>query len=162
FVNPGVGGGRIYVGNREGKVMAFGAPVTVLLTGPPTEFPATTIGSSSEKTTTLTAQTSVTVNQLISSNSQFTVGTSSPPLPATLSAGQTIQVPLKFTPTQTGTVAGTLTAETAKGPQYFSMTGTGQSAGPQLQTTPSIIAFGGVTAGSESSSSATFSNIGSA
>ena len=42
------------------------------------------------------------------------------------------------------------------------MTGTGQSAGPQLQTTPSIIAFGGVTAGSESSSSATFSNIGSA
>jgi hypothetical protein len=162
FSNPGVGENRIYVGNREGKVMAFGAPVTAPLTGPTTEFPTTTIGTSSERTTTLTAKTSVTVNKLTSSNSQFSVGTTSPPLPATLSAGQTIQVPLKFTPTQTGTVAATLTAETTQGPASFSMSGTGQSSGAQLQTTPSIIAFGGVTVGSESSGSATFSNVGNA
>jgi hypothetical protein len=162
FNPPGVGENRIYVGNREGKVLAFGAPVTNPLTGPTTEFPTTTIGASSEKTATLTAKTSVTVTKLTSSNSQFTVGTTSPALPATLSAGQTIQVPLKFTPTQTGTVAGTLTAETSEGPATFSMNGTGQSAGAQLQTSPSIIAFGGVTSGSESSSSATFSNVGNA
>jgi iron transport multicopper oxidase len=162
FVLPGVGENRIYVGNREGKVMAFGAPVSAPLTGPPTEFPTTTIGSSSEKTTTLTATTSVTVNKLTSSNAQFTVGATSPPLPATLSANQTIQVPLTFKPTQVGTVAATLTAETNQGPASFSMAGTGQSSAAQLQTTPSIIAFGGVTTGSESSSSATFSNVGSA
>jgi hypothetical protein len=162
FNPPGVGENRIYVGNREGKVIAFGAPVTDPLTGPTTEFPATTIDTSSETTTTLTAKTAVTVKAVTSSNSQFTVGASTPSLPATLSAGQTIQVPIKFTPTQTGTVAGTLTAETSAGPATFSMNGTGQSSGAQLQSSPDIIAFGGVTNGSESSSSATFSNVGSA
>ena len=43
--------------------MAFGAPVTAPLTGPTTEFPTTTIGTSSERTTTLTAKTSVTTNK---------------------------------------------------------------------------------------------------
>jgi hypothetical protein len=162
FVLPGVGENRIYVGNREDKVMAFGAPVNAPLTGSPTEFPTTTIGSSSGKTTTLTATTSVEVKTLTSSNSQFTVGTTSPPLPAKLAANQTIKVPLTFKPTQTGTVAATLTAETSQGPASFSMSGTGQSAGAQLQTTPEIIAYGGVTVGSESSGSATFTNIGSA
>ncbi|MEA2207582.1 MAG: hypothetical protein QOF54_59, partial [Solirubrobacteraceae bacterium] len=162
FATPGVGGGRIYVGNREGKVFGFGAPVTAPLTGPATEFPTTTIGASSEKTVTLTAKASLTVNKLTSSNSQFTVTGTTPALPATLSTGQTIQVGVKFTPTQTGTVGGALTAETSQGTASFSLSGTGQASGPDLSTSPPTIAFGGIAVGETSSGSATFSNVGSA
>ena len=160
FATPGVGAGRIYVGTRDSKVLGFGSPVTPPLTGSSTDFPTTTIGSSSEKTLTLTATNTLTVTKLTSSNSQFSVGTTSPPLPAPLSAGQTIQVPLTFKPTQTGPIGGTLTAETSQGSTSFAMSGAGQAAVAQISTSPRIIAFGGVTVGSHSSGTATFSNVG--
>jgi hypothetical protein len=162
FATPGVGGGRIYVGNREGKVIGFGAPVSAPLTGPATEFPTTTTGASSEKTVTLTASGSVTVSKLSSTSSQFSVTSTTPALPATLSSGQTVQVGVKFTPTQTGPVGGALTAETSKGTASFSLSGTGQASGADLSTSPPTIAFGGVAVGETSSGSATFSNLGSA
>jgi len=52
YSTPGIGGGRLYVGNREGKVLAFGSPVTAPIVGPATSFAATTIGSSMQKTLT--------------------------------------------------------------------------------------------------------------
>jgi iron transport multicopper oxidase len=163
FAMPGAGANRIYVGTRDEKVLGFGSPVTAPLTGPATtEFPTTTIGSSSEKTLTLTAASSLTVNKLTSSSSQYVVGTTSPPLPAALSAGQTIQVPLKFTPTRAGLIASTLTAETTQGPASFSLSGEGRASGAQLSTSPSIISYGGVAVGTSSSGTATFSNVGSA
>ncbi len=162
FATPGVGAGRLYVGTRDSKVLAFGAPVNAPLTGSTTDFPTTTIGSSSEKTLTLTATGTATVTKLTTDSSQFTVGSPTPALPAQLTAGQTIQVPLKFTPTQTGPVGGTLTAETSQGPASFALSGTGQAATPQLAVSPGVLAFGGVTVGSHSSGSATFSNVGNA
>jgi hypothetical protein len=162
FATPGVGGGRIYVGNREGKVLGFGAPVTAPLTGPATEFPTTTIGTSSERTVTLTAKATVTINKLTSSSSQFSVTSTAPALPATLTSGQTIQVGVKFTPTQTGPIGGALIAETSQGTASFSLSGTGQASGPDLSTSPPTIAFGGVAVGETSSGSSTFSNVGSA
>jgi hypothetical protein len=162
FATPGVGGGRIYVGNREGKVIGFGAPVTAPLTGPATEFPTTTLGTSSEKTVTLTASAGLTVNKVTSTSSQFSVTSTTPALPATLSSGQTIQVGVKFTPTQTGPVGGALSAETSQGSASFSLSGTGQASGADLTTSPPTIAFGGIAVGETSSGSATFSNAGSA
>jgi hypothetical protein len=162
FATPGVGAGRLYVGTRDSKVLAFGAPVNAPLTGSTTDFPTTTIGGSSEKTLTLTATGTATVTKLTTDSSQFTVGSPTPALPAQLTAGQTIQVPLKFTPTQTGPVGGTLTAETSQGPASFALSGTGQAATPQLSVSPGVLAFGGVTVGSHSSGSATFSNVGNA
>jgi hypothetical protein len=162
FATPGVGAGRIYVGTREGKVLAYGSPVTAPLTGPATTFPTTTVGQSSQQSATLTATTALTVTKLASSSSQFVVGTPTPALPAQLSAGQTINVPLTFMPTQTGLIGGTLTAETTQGSASFSMSGTGQSAGPQLQTNPGLVNFGGAGVGGHLTGTATFSNIGSA
>jgi iron transport multicopper oxidase len=162
FATPGVGPARIYVGNREGKVFGFGAPVTPILTGSATSFPNTTIGSSSEKTLTLTATNTVTITKLASSSSQFIVGTPTPPLPATLSAGQKIQIPLTFKPTQAGLAGGTLTAETNQGNVPFSMSGTGQSATAQLATSPAVLSFGGVAVGGKASGIATFKNVGGA
>ncbi|TMK23936.1 MAG: choice-of-anchor D domain-containing protein, partial [Actinobacteria bacterium] len=162
FAVPGVGAGRVYVGNREGKVLAFGSPVTPALTGSATSFPTTTEGSSSQKTLTLTATTSLTVNKVTPSSSQFTVATTTPPLPAALTAGQTIQVPLTFKPTQTGPVGATLAVETTQGTVSFSLSGTGQAASAQLAVNPVLVAFGGTAVGGELSGTATFSNVGAA
>jgi hypothetical protein len=162
FAMPGVGAGRIYVGNREGKVFGFGSPVTPVLSGHATSFPTTTIGSESKATATLTANSALTVQNLTSSSSQFILGTPSPALPAALGAGQSIQVPVTFKPTQTGLVGGTLSAETDHGSVSYSLSGTGQSAAAQLQSTPTVLSFGGTSVGGKLSATATFRNVGGA
>ncbi|HEV7529977.1 MAG TPA: choice-of-anchor D domain-containing protein, partial [Solirubrobacteraceae bacterium] len=162
FAIPGVGAGRVYVGTRDGKVLGFGSPVTPLLTGPATSFATTTIGASSQKTLTLTATNTLTLSGLTSSSSQFQIATPSPALPAQLTAGQTIQIPVTFTPTQTGLIGATLSAETNQGTVSFAMSGTGQSAAAQLTTTPAVLSFGGTTVGGHLSGAATFRNVGGA
>ena len=162
FAIPGVGAGRLYVGTRDGKVLGFGSPVTAILTGPTTEFPTTTISTSSQQTLTLTATNAVTITGLKSSSSQFSVGTPPPTLPAQLSAGQTIKIPLQFTPTQTGLIGGTLEVETDHGTVSFALSGTGQSATAQLTSSPRVVSFGGTAVGEHLTSVATFSNVGAA
>jgi iron transport multicopper oxidase len=162
FATPGVGAGRVYVGTRDGKVLAFGSPVTPLLTGSATNFPATTIGSSSQKTVTLTATNTLTLSGLKSSSSQYQVGSPTPTLPAQLTAGQKIQVPVTFKPTQTGLVGASLTAETSSGTVSFALSGTGQAASAQLEVTPAVLSFGGTTVGGHLSAAATFRNVGAA
>ncbi|HEX7609074.1 MAG TPA: choice-of-anchor D domain-containing protein, partial [Solirubrobacteraceae bacterium] len=162
FALPGVGAGRLYVGTRDGKVLGFGSPVTPLLTGSATSFPTTNLSNSVQRTLTLTATNALTLTKLTSSSSQFTIGTPTPALPATLSAGQTIQIPITFTPTQTGLIGGTLTAETNQGSVALAMSGTGQAANAQLETTPPVVSFGGTTVGGHLSGAATFRNVGGA
>jgi Bacterial lectin/PQQ-like domain/Abnormal spindle-like microcephaly-assoc'd, ASPM-SPD-2-Hydin len=162
YSTPGVGAGKLFVGNREGKVMAFGSPVTPVLSGPATSFPTTTIGSSAQKTLTLTANSAVTITKLSSSSAQYTVGTPSIALPAKLVAGQTIQVPLTFTPAEAGLVGGNLTAETSGGNVSFAFSGMGQTASAQLTNTPPLVTFGGTAVGGHLSGTATFRNIGGA
>ena len=112
---PGVGDGRLYVGTRDGSVIAFGAPVSQALTGPAVTLPPTSIGSTSDGTLTLTAQTSVTLQSLSSNSAEFTLGTPSQTLPATLTAGQTISVPVTFAPSETGIVGGEVEATLGDG-----------------------------------------------
>ncbi len=162
FAMPGVGAGRIYVGNREGKVFGFGSPVTPALSGHATSFPTTTLGQESERTVTLTANTALTVQKLTSSSTQFVLGKPTPALPASLGAGQTIQVPITFHPAESGLVGGTLTVETDHGSSTFSLSGTGQSAAAQLQSNPPVVSFGGTSVGGHLSSTATFRNVGGA
>jgi len=162
FATPGVGAGRLYVGNREGKVIAFGSPVTPALSGPSTAFGTTTIGSGSQRTVTLTANTALNVTKLTSSSSQFALGASTPAVPASLGAGQTLQVPVTFSPTQTGLIGATLTAETDHGTLSFSLQGTGQAAVAQVEASPKVLSFGGTTVGGHLSAAATFRNVGGA
>jgi hypothetical protein len=163
FNLPGVGAGRLYVGTRDGHVLGFGSPVTPVLTGSAVAFPTTTVGSTSQMTATLTATDALTVSSLRSSSSQFTIGTPTPALPATRAAGQTIQVPITFAPTQTGPVGGTLTATTSTGRTAdFALSGNGQAAAAQLEVTPPLVSFGGTAVGGHLSGSATFKNVGSA
>ncbi len=161
FAIPGVGAGRLYVGTRDGHVLAFGSPVTPVLSGPATAFGTTTVGESAQKTLTLTATEPLTLSSLGSSSSQFTLGTPSAPLPAALSTGQTISVPITFTPTATGPLGATLTATTSTGATAtFALSGVGQAAAAKLEATPPLVTFGGTTVGGELSAGATFRNVG--
>jgi hypothetical protein len=161
FALPGVGAGRLYVGTRDGHVLGFGSPVTPVLSGPATAFGTTTVGSSTQKTVTLTATEGLTLTSLSSSSAQFALGSTSPALPATLPAGQTIQVPVTFEPTATGPLGATLTATTSTGKTAtFSLAGSGQAASAKLEATPSLVTFGGTTVGGHLSGSATFRNVG--
>ena len=162
FGTPGVGANKLFVGNREGKVFAFGSPVTPALSGPSTSYPTTTLGQGSEKTITLTANSAVTVNGVSTGNSQFIVGTTKPALPAGIGAGQTLQVPVTFKPTKAGLQATTLTAETSAGTFTFSLQGTGQPAEAKVEASPVVLSFGGTTVGGKLSSAATFRNVGGA
>ncbi len=162
FAMPGVGLGRIYVGTRDGHVLGFGSPVTPALTGSATEFPTTTVETSSEKTVTLTATEHVTVTKLTSTSTQFVIGTSSPPLPATLEPGHTIKVPVTFTPTGSGPQGATLTATTSTGKTLpFSLSGTGQISGPKIEAEPKVVTFGGTTLGAKLPAAARVKNVGS-
>ncbi len=157
---PGVGAGRLYVGTRDGHVLGFGSPVQQPLTGSGLTFPATTIGNSSQKTLTLTANKNLTISSLGSSSTQFTLGTPSRTLPATLAAGQTISVPVTFTPTQTGVIGGQINASTDAGNESFPVSGTGQVAAAQLAVSPPLLSLGGTSTGGHLSGTVTFSNVG--
>ncbi len=162
FATPGVGANKLFVGNREGKVFAFGSPVTPPLSGPSTSFPTTTIGQTNEKTITLTANSSLTVNSVSTGNAQFLLGTTKPGLPASVGAGQTLQVPVTFKPTAAGLQAATLTVETSAGTISFSLQGTGQTAEAKVEASPTVLSFGGTTVGGKLSAAATFRNVGGA
>ena len=157
---PGVGAGRLYVGTRDGKVLGFGSPVTQPLSGSGLSFPRTTIGSSDQMTLTLTADSDLTLSSLGSSSGQFTLGTPSRSLPATLGTGQKISVPVTFSPTQTGLLGGQVNAETDAGDVSFAVSGTGQNAAAELQASTPIVSLGGTSVGGHLSGTATFSNVG--
>jgi hypothetical protein len=158
---PGVGAGRLYVGNREGKVIAFGSPVTPALTGSAVSFPTTTIGESSPGTATLTATESLTLNGLTSSSGQYALGTPSPALPAHLVAGQSISVPITFTPTAAGLISATLKATTAAGAEVtISLNGSGRQPDATLAVAPPVVSFGGTAVGGHLTETLTVSNDG--
>src|SRR6185312_7309768 len=88
FSVPATNNGRVYVGTRDGNLMAFGAPTTQALQGAAVGFGNVAVGSTGTATATLTATRAVTVSA-ISAASPFGVGTL-PTLPTTLAAGQTL------------------------------------------------------------------------
>ncbi len=132
------------------------------MSGPSTSYPTTTIGQSAEKTITLTANSALTVNGISTGSGQFIVGTAKPALPASLGAGQTLQVPVTFKPTGGGLQAATLTVETSTGTFTFSLQGTGQPAEAKIEASPAVLSFGGTSVGGKLSSAATFRNVGGA
>jgi hypothetical protein len=163
YSTPGVGAGRLYVGTRDGKVLGFGSPVASPLGGSGLSFPRTTIGSSNgPQTLTITANRSVTVNTLTSSDpSEFVLGPPSQTLPASLTTGEQITVPVTFSPNHTGPVGGQLTASTDAGDVSFSLSGTGQVNGPKLAASSRVLSLGGTSVGGHLSGSVLFSNVGS-
>jgi hypothetical protein len=160
FAVPGVGGGRIFVGTRDGRVLGFGAPVGAPISGPPVAFAATTVGETATLTLTLTASEPVSVSALRSSQAQFALGTPSRSLPAALAKGDTLSVPVTFAPTAAGTVAGEVTVTTDRGDAQVAVSGTGRSAAPQLTASTRAVSFGGTSPGGHLAQAVTLRNTG--
>ena len=155
FAVPATDSGRVYVGTRDGVIYGFGQPTTAALTTTPVQFNDVGVGTSSTQTATLTATTAVTVTAVTAGSGMFSSGTPSPTLPATLAKGDTLQVPLTFTPTSPGADTGALTLTTSQGTIVVGLDGTGTK--PGLELTPSPLAFGQVPVGSGSSLAETLS-----
>ena len=162
FASPGVAGNRVYVGTGDGHVLGFGAPLTAALTGSGYAFPSVIVGNSAQTTLTVTANSTVALSGVAITAGQFSLGQSTPALPATLQAGATLSIPVTFTPTKAGMSAATVTITTSGSPLTLSVSGTGVSQFAQLVVSPSGVSFGGTTVGSEIDDSVTITNGGGA
>jgi hypothetical protein len=161
FTTIGVGSGKVYVGSGDGFVIGYGAGAAAV-TGNPLAFGNVTVNQTKTLTATITAQQNVTITGLGVTNSVFTLGASAPALPATLSSGQSLTVPVSFKPTAAvGYTASLNITTSASGVGTVALSGTGQVVGPQLIATPASVNFGGVATGASSSKSVVLQNTGS-
>jgi hypothetical protein len=155
FAIPATDGGRVFVGTRDGKVYGFGRPTTSALTSSPTDFGNVNVGSTGTATVTVTAARAVTISS-ITTTAPF--GATPPALPVSLTTGQTLSVPVRFTPTATGGATGSLTFSTDSGVVAFDLHGNGTQTG--LGATPSTLDFGTVPTGANKTISVSIVNTG--
>ena len=164
FLTPSFANGRVYVGNINGQIFGFGAPVPQPLAVSPTTFPTTAVGSSVTQTVTVSSTSAVTLTSIASDNPDFSVGTPSSPMPDSLPAGGTLTVPITFTPSQALPDAAVLTLTMSGGTlaeQQIGLSGTGEYATGHPLLSPTTIDFGNAALNSPSQSqSAVLSNNG--
>ena len=162
FNPPGIGDGRVYVGTREGKVYGFGAPVDQPLASSPVDLGTVTLGNSVGGQVVFTARRSVTVTAVSSTSAEFVAGSPTPAFPAALAQGDTLTIPVTFTPTQAG-IRSTAIVVTADGaPVSAPVTGIGRSPTAVLQVAPPVLSFGGVAVNHQANGTLTVSNVGGA
>jgi hypothetical protein len=161
FTTPAASNGRIYVGTRDGHVYGFGQPTTASLTASQTNFGSVTVGQTGNGTVVATAVRTVTVNA-VTATAPFSA--TPPTLPVTLTAGQSISVPVSFAPTSPGSTTGTLTFSVTDAgvAQTLGVALQGNGIRPGFTGTPATLAFGQVSVGATKSLTATFTNTGTA
>ncbi|GAB3855334.1 choice-of-anchor D domain-containing protein [Dactylosporangium cerinum] len=155
FVTPATDGGRVFVGTRDGHLIGFGRPTTAALTSSPTDFGSVAVGSTANATVTVTATRAVSISA-ISTAAPFAA--TPPALPVNLTAGQTLSVPVRYTPTATGGATGSLTFTTNGGTVPFDLHGVGTR--PGLGATPSALSFGTVPTGANKTLGVSITNTG--
>ena len=126
FTTPATSDGRVYVGTRDGKILAFGRPANSALTGSPVSFGNIPVSTTGNATLTVTAAKSLNVTA-ISATSPFAV--TAPALPHAMNSGDTLSIPMTFVPGGTGTISGTVTVTTDSGPVSFTASGYGTKPG---------------------------------
>jgi hypothetical protein len=159
FSMPVSAGGRIFVGTRDGVLMAFGRPASSALSASSVDFGYVPSGTTAKGTATFTANQAVTVSAA-STQAPFGVDTSSLGLPRTLAAGDTLAVPVSFTAGSPGTATGTLTLTTNAGTASADLHGVATQ--PGLAATPAALNFGTVATGTTSSLTVSITNTGTA
>ena len=121
-----------------------------------------TLGNSASGQVVFTARRSVTVTAVSSTSPEFVAGSPTPAFPATLAQGDTLTVPVTFTPTQAG-IRSTAIVVTADGaPVSTPVTGIGRSPTAVLQVAPLVLSFGGVAVNHQANGTLTVSNVGGA
>jgi hypothetical protein len=157
FSVPATDNGRVYVGTRDGNLIAYGAPTTQALQGTAVSLGQVSVGSTGSATATLTASKTVTVSA-VSAAAPFSTGTSTPTLPVTLTAGQTISVPVSYSPTTWGANTGALSLTTDSGTINVGLSGTGTQ--PGLGAAPTSLDWGTMAVGSSETLTVGVTNTG--
>ena len=155
FTKVATDGGRVFVGTRDGALLAYGRPSTSALQTPGVDFGSVPVGTTAAATATVTATRTVRITA-IGTTAPFAA--TPPALPITLTAGQTLSTPVTYSPTTTGGTTGTLTYTTDVGTLGQSLRGTGTRAG--LAASPSTLDFGTVGTGTTRSLSVDIVNTG--
>ena len=162
FNPPGVGDGRIYVGNRDGHLLGFGNTTPIALAGAPVDFGAVNVGTLAMAPFQFIASQSVTVTALSATSPEFVASGATPPLPATLAPGQALSGTVTFQPAATGIRAAALVATTSAGSFSLSLSGLGQVSGPRLEVAPDSVLFDPTVIGKSSIQAVTLTNVGDA
>ncbi|HEV3188745.1 MAG TPA: hypothetical protein VGZ04_11970 [Acidimicrobiales bacterium] len=146
FSEPAVDNGDVYVGAKngtsDGALIGFGILTSgQSLSGATVDFSPTVVSQTATSTATFTATSPTTISSFTPTGSAFTIGTPSQTLPATLSTGQTITVPVTFTPDGIGTLSGTLTANHSGPTAVATLNGQGLAATTPLNASPASADF---------------------
>ncbi|MFI8961735.1 choice-of-anchor D domain-containing protein [Streptomyces sp. NPDC053493] len=157
FSVPATDGGRVYVGTRDGHVLAFGRPANTALLSSPVDFGKVAVGSTGTTTVTVTATRDVTVNAVtLPAGGAFAANPAG--LPRTLRTGETYSVPVSFSPAAPGPDSTALTFATDLGGSAVGLSGYGTR--PGLVAAPAQLDFGTVPTGTAKSLGVTFTNTG--
>jgi hypothetical protein len=162
FSQPDVDKGAVYVGTKDQTLMGFGALASrsSALSGRDVTFPATAVSQAITENATFTASRHTTVSSFTVSGS-YSIGQASSALPASLSSGQKITVPVTFTPSSLGTNRGTLTANITGAVSELTLTGQGETPTASFTISPSEAVFPPALIGGPSSKPIpiTFTNV---
>ncbi|WP_271189421.1 choice-of-anchor D domain-containing protein [Dactylosporangium matsuzakiense] len=161
FASPASSNGRLYAGTRDGYVYGFGQPTTAGLTTTQTSLGNVNVGQTGTGTVTATASRTVTVTA-VSTGAPFAATPLS--LPVTLQAGQTITVPVSFSPTTPGSATGTLNYTITDGgnPVTLGTTLQGYGIKPGFTGNTAKLDFGETPVGAGKSLTVSFTNTGTA
>jgi Abnormal spindle-like microcephaly-assoc'd, ASPM-SPD-2-Hydin/Bacterial lectin/PQQ-like domain len=155
FAVPATDGDHVYVGTRDGKVIGFGRPAGSVLTGSPVDFGDVGVGATGSATLTLTATRNLNVTAL-STSAPF--GVTAPALPASLAAGDTLSLPVSFTPGGPGAAGDILSVTTDLGTVSFALNGVGTR--PGMNATPAAATFNDQPVGSTATVNVQVTNTG--
>ena len=164
FSEPTADNSVIYVGTDDDSLLGFGAlgSESHALRGSDLNFAATTVSQSVTTNAIFTATSPTTLHSFTVSGA-YALGAPSISLPARISTGESITVPVTFTPTALGTNAGILTANIAGATSAISLTGEGGTAATSFDITPEEAVFPPQKIGGRPASpiSVTFTNVSS-
>lgn len=161
FTTPAASAGRVYIGTRDGLLYGIGQPATPALSIPQTNFGGVAVGKSAAATIVATANRAFTVTAM-STTAPFAL--TSPKLPVTLKAGDTLRIPATFAPTQPGSTTGVASLSVTDGAAHVTLGSAlqGTAVKPGFSAQPTTLDFGDVPVGSPKSLTSSFTNTGAA
>ncbi len=161
--------GNVTVATSQGAsavipVSGVGVQPALTVTPSSANFGSVTVGSPSTQTFQLanSGTGTLSISQVSVTGSGFSVGTLS--LPISLTAGQSTNVNVQFSPVTAGAASGgvTVVSNAPNSPASIALSGTGVAATLILSFNPTTLGFGSVNTGSSSTQSVTVTNTGNA
>jgi hypothetical protein len=144
FSQPSANNGIVYVGTKDDTLLGFGALPTSIpaIAGSDLVFPPTIVAQSTAPINeTFTASAPTTVSSFTVSGAGYAIGTPSTALPALLQTGQTVTVPVTFTPQAFGANPGSLTANISGATASVNLSGQGDTTNASLSFSPDEVTF---------------------